>query len=270
MQEIQSIGAQTAEWIVHPGACPPLTSHGLEMCGWSHALPGFHFERQAWNLGQILVSLDDGGEWMVDGKWTPALAGTALICPAGVPHRYRCVAATGWNVAWCIFDPASSATIMPAVDVHVVTCDRRQLSAAIEGCYRECLAVADPEILDRWVGLVRSVAVRIARNGQMSSRLAHVWAAVDAAPAHSWTLAELVELAGVGDEHLRRLCRKEFARSPMAQVTWLRMRRAQALLGTGHSVTATAELVGYTDPFAFSAAFKRTMGQPPSRVASAG
>jgi len=61
----------------------------------------------------------------------------------------------------------------------------RQLQAAIEGCYRECLGVADPDILNRWVGLVRSVGVRIARNGQMSSRLAQVWAAVDAALAHA-------------------------------------------------------------------------------------
>jgi AraC-like DNA-binding protein len=235
------------------------------LCGWSEARPGFHFERQAWQTAQVLVSIEGTGEWVDEGEWRSAMPGSALVCPARIPHRYRC-SGERWRVAWCILEDRCSPEVVPQAHPRVVTCDQLQLKAAIEGCYREGLGAADPQVLGHWAGLVRALCVRIARNGQSASRLAPVWAAVDAALAHPWTLAELPGLAGVGEEQLRRLCRKDLDRSPMAQVAWLRMRRAEALLATGLSVAATSERVGYADGFTFSAAFKRIVGMPPSQV----
>ncbi len=51
----------------------------------------------------------------------------------------------------------------------------------------------------------------------------------------------------------------------MDRITWMRMDRAAALLGRSVLTIATvAEAVGYSSPFAFSTAFKRKMGIPPS------
>jgi len=56
----------------------------------------------------------------------------------------------------------------------------------------------------------------------------------------------------------------------MEHVTQIRMQHAVALLATGYySVTAVSERVGYSSPFAFSAAFKRVLGVPPSQYVTA-
>jgi AraC-like DNA-binding protein len=52
----------------------------------------------------------------------------------------------------------------------------------------------------------------------------------------------------------------------MKQVAMLRMRHAAVLLAhDAYSVEAVAGRVGYDNPYAFSTAFKRYMGVPPSR-----
>ena len=66
-------------------------------------------------------------------------------------------------------------------------------------------------------------------------------------------------------EKLRLLCHKETAKSPMAQVTYLRMRYAADLLTQDDlNVQQIGFLVGYENPFNFSLAFKRLHGLSPT------
>jgi len=61
------------------------------------------------------------------------------------------------------------------------------------------------------------------------------------------------------------LCRRQLGRSPMHQVTYLRMRRAAELLAnTSHTIEAIAQEVGYHNPFVFSNAFTKWIGWRPS------
>lgn len=48
-------------------------------------------------------------------------------------------------------------------------------------------------------------------------------------------------------------------------LTELRMTRAKDFLSAGHTVSETAYLVGYRDEFGFSRAFRKHVGEPPSR-----
>ena len=43
------------------------------------------------------------------------------------------------------------------------------------------------------------------------------------------------------------------------------MTRAKDFLSAGHTVSETAYLVGFRDEFAFSRAFRKHVGEPPSR-----
>ena len=70
----------------------------------------------------------------------------------------------------------------------------------------------------------------------------------------------------MSQEHLRRLSRQQLGRSPIQQITHLRMRRAVSLLAsTGDKVETIAREVGYENPFTFSNAFKRWTGLTPAR-----
>src|SRR5436189_4126218 len=83
--------------------------------------------------------------------------------------------------------------------------------------------------------------------------------------ADEWSLARLAREAGNSNEHLRRLCRRQLGRSPMHQVTYLRMRRATELLAsTELTIEAIAHDVGYHNPFVFSNAFTKWIGWRPS------
>ena len=66
-------------------------------------------------------------------------------------------------------------------------------------------------------------------------------------------------------EKLRILCHKETGRSPMAQVLYLRMRRAADLLADNIlTVQEVGLAVGYENQFTFSRAFRRCYHLSPS------
>lgn len=101
---------------------------------------------------------------------------------------------------------------------------------------------------------------------QQIDRLAMLWAAVAARPGANWDLDGLAKSAGTCRETLRQTCIAEHGRSPMQQVTWLRMRHAANLLRTGyHRVGEVAGIAGYANPFGFSTAFKRFHGISPKQ-----
>lgn len=63
----------------------------------------------------------------------------------------------------------------------------------------------------------------------------------------------------------RRLCLWQLGRSPMQQVTSLRLHRAADLLAsTRMKVEEVSQTVGYENAFAFSTAFKKWVGWSPS------
>lgn len=117
-------------------------------------------------------------------------------------------------------------------------------------------------------GWVHLCALRLAREHETArgdERLRRLWTRVDAELGAPWTLDTLAAAAHMSGEHLRRLCQLEAGRSPMAELTRLRMRRAGLLLrGTPSKVEAVAAAVGYGSVYAFSAAFRREVGVPPS------
>ena len=83
--------------------------------------------------------------------------------------------------------------------------------------------------------------------------------------AFDWKLDSLAARCHLSTEHLRRLCRREFGRTPMEHITYMRIRRAQELLETtGHKMDHIAATVGYHSADVFTRAFVRCVGLPPS------
>ena len=120
-------------------------------------------------------------------------------------------------------------------------------------------------MLQHWVDLVHGYVLRFARPLEKDDRLRLLWERVVAHLADHWTLPLLAQQAGFSNEHLRRLCQRQLGRSPMHQVTYLRMRRAAELLATSPlTIEAIATEVGYRNPFVFSNGFTKWIGWRPS------
>ncbi|MCA1217076.1 AraC family transcriptional regulator [Streptomyces sp. 8L] len=85
-------------------------------------------------------------------------------------------------------------------------------------------------------------------------------------PAFPWTLEGLSRLAGVSRATLSRRFAALAGQSPMAYLAWWRMVIAARLLSTSDApLSEVAARVGYGSPFAFSHAFTREFGRPPTR-----
>ena len=92
------------------------------------------------------------------------------------------------------------------------------------------------------------------------------------APEHTWTVGTLASEVGVSRATLARRFTRLVGEAPMAYLTRWRLALAADLLhDRGLTLAAVARRVGYTNPFALSAAFKREYGVSPQayRTASA-
>lgn len=113
--------------------------------------------------------------------------------------------------------------------------------------------------LDRELNSEASPAVK-----ELDGRLDRLRDRVNAHPRRPWTVAELAREMNLSVPHFSRICRQRLGLSPMRMVTRLRMELARELLrDSPWTVYQVAEHVGYQNPFAFSAAFKRDTGQNP-------
>lgn len=99
------------------------------------------------------------------------------------------------------------------------------------------------------------------RDPVLAPALAHI----HAAPHHRWTVAELATRAAASRSLLDRRFREVLGRSPIRYLADWRMHVAKDLLGsTDLGVAQVARRVGYDAEEAFSRAFKRAHGSPPS------
>jgi AraC-like DNA-binding protein len=94
--------------------------------------------------------------------------------------------------------------------------------------------------------------------------LAAALAAIHAEPARGWTVDALAEIAHLSRSRFAERFRAATGEPPLAYLTRWRMDHAAELLAGGASVNAAARAAGYRSDAAFSRAFARHHGHPPS------
>lgn len=83
-------------------------------------------------------------------------------------------------------------------------------------------------------------------------------------PAHDWTIDELAKEAGASRSVLAERFSDLVGMPPMHYLTKWRMQIASGLLMSGQNIARIAADTGYGSEAAFSRAFKKTVGVPPS------
>lgn len=215
--------------------------------------------------GHLLISHGGAGQVWVDGQWRRCRAGEAYLAPPLAPMGFRTVARRRWQFAWVYLRaPSDEPSPVIGTQASITNVDPRPIVNAIEGLYLEATALARVDRLGLWADLVNEYAREIARASEAIDPLWRLWADVDARLNEHWSLERLAAHATMRPEALRRLTLRTTGRSPMRQVTHLRMRRAEALLrSTGDKLFGIARQVGYQNTFAFSTAFNRWKGASP-------
>ncbi|MGW4634824.1 AraC family transcriptional regulator [Nocardia sp. NPDC004415] len=94
--------------------------------------------------------------------------------------------------------------------------------------------------------------------------------AIHAKPFQRWTVASLAAEALVSRALFAKRFTEVMGEPPLTYLTEWRMAEAEELLADpARSVAQVAITVGYSDPFGFSAAFKRSRGQSPTEFRTA-
>jgi len=261
-REMHMVGGSTREWIVSAALCPALVAHDITLAGLTEAGPDFCFVRSDPSIGQLLACTGGAGWVWGDAGWERCEAGQVYVTPPSVFHGYRADSAAPWRLCWV---QSRGDWLRVSDRPRLLPGETGPLASAISGLHREVMQSADPSLLPSWAFLVSSYARRLVQPGGGDPRLRLLWDSVNADLAAPWTVEELARRVSLSPEHLRRLCQTQLAVSPMRHVTALRMRRAAAFLASeSYTIEAVARLVGYDSPYAFSTAFKRQMGVPPS------
>lgn len=266
LRETQTIGARTRERVVPAAACPALGMHHLVSVGLSEAEEGFRWVRERPSVSVILACTHGYGYVLVDGSWCVCGQGMIYLAPPSEIHAYHAVEGVRWRLCWVIHEQAKAQP--PLVAAPAPLLDRAEpwpLYASIQGLYGERIGPGDPAVMHHWVELVHLHAQRMTRHRDRDERLWRLWEEVDADLARRWSIEDLASVACTSGEYLRRLCHEQTGRSPGRHVTYLRMQRAASLLKTTDwTLETVARAVGYENVFAFSTAFKRWIGVPPS------
>jgi AraC-like DNA-binding protein len=272
LRDMHIIGPGCNERLVGPANSPSLSFFDIRLAGLTRAVPEFRFVRTRARFNQLLVCLGGFGHVWVAGEWLRCTPGTAYVTPADAFHAYHAVAVEPWEFCFVIYSHAFRSGLLAQLrQPALIPADPQRLPAAIEGLYDEATGMHEPPAMHHWIALVDQYAQRILEPAAGSdTRLRQLWKEVETNLDHPWDLEQLAARINVTPEHLRRLCRRQVHASPMHYVTRLRLRHAASLLASRiYSVEVVARKVGYTNAFAFSTAFKREMGMPPSEYSQA-
>ena len=254
------------EWIQASPLCPLLAQHHIAHVGLLEANEPFEIARPDQSGTFMLACLSGSGLVKVDGQWKRVAAGQACLQPPFVSNEMKTTGREPWRICWVRYrESRESNPIVSAASPVLGAYDPQPLLHAIQGLHAECKGEAAPAMLHLWTELIHSYVLRFAQPHQADARLWKLWEAVQKSLDYPWSLEELAHRACVCKEHLRRLCRNELGRSPMQQVTFLRMQQARHLLATtDEKVETITRQIGYTNPHTFSNTFKKWNGWRPS------
>lgn len=264
MPETHQLGQGTEQWGVTGQIVAALERHHLLAVGRTLARDGLAFVRHAPPFGLVQVCVGGHGQVFLEGDFVFCATGMAYLTPPNVFHAYRTTGIGEWEFVWLMYAPDGSPLASLPKPV-LVSCDPKPLGLSVEGLYHESTHGKDRTAIEGWLELAAHYGRALVESVRTTDRLTSLWAKVEKDLARSWTADDLARAAAMSKEQLRRLSLRETNRSPIEQVAWLRMQRASLLLGDAErSIEAIAAAVGYESAFAFSRAFKRWCGQPPS------
>jgi len=216
----------------------------------------------------MMVILEGHGEVLFDGGWQVVRAGEACLLPPYMYNAFRCLEGVPWKFVWVRYGESKGVQPIAGTNTPVKgKLNGLPLESAVRGLWHEINTKNDEELALKWAELIHRNVLHFARPADLDDRLWKVWKKAEEQLARRWTLTELASIGNMSEEHLRRLCLKQFGRSPKQHLIYLRMIKAREMLITSDAkVSVIANAVGYDSGFTFSNTFKKWAGIRPSEL----
>ena len=259
-------GARSRRWVLEAKDCSELAVRHMARLGIDEAQAPYCRVRLQPAGSFFLAALEGEGRVLLEGRWQKIGPGMMCLAPPRVLNALVATPGQRWVFAWVRYDePSWVSPLVGASSPLRVRAGAEEFGHVLRGLRREWDGERDAAQLHHWVSLLHGLALRAARPWHSDSRVGQLWGVVANDLAHDWKLSSLAARCHVSAEHLRRLCRREFGRTPMEHVTSMRIRKAQGLLETTeHKLEHIAASVGYRSNDVFTRAFVRCVGVTPS------
>jgi AraC-like DNA-binding protein len=266
MHGVLAANVEMRPWLAGFPVCQALNQYQIVHVGFQEAVAPTRIMRTKQTTTYFLACLGGRGRVMIDGRWRTCRDGYACLLPAHTLNAFEALPGAPWRFCWVCYQLSSGQRpIADTTSPVMARFEALPLRCAIEGLTYECNGLGQPTLMQEWADLIHAYVLRFAQPSHQPDYLRLLWERVVSQLGDNWTLNRLASEAGYSNEHLRRLCRRQLGRSPMHQVTYLRMRRAAELLATTEQTIESIALeVGYQNPFVFSNAFTKWIGWRPS------
>lgn len=257
---------QTREVKLTAEECPALALHRIAHIGWVETPPPYRVVRLQPTGSFVMACVAGEGRVLLDGRWQQFRPGTACLAPPRTLNAFHAVPGKRLHFCWVrYFEPAGTPPVVSAQSPVKAPCDPTLLYSAAQGLRAEAAGAGEARLLHHWVELIHAEVERLAKPWHLRERLARIWFRVAEDLAAPWSAEELARRAHCSKEHLRRLCLRELGRTPMQQVTFMRVQRATELLcETEEKLESIALAVGYSNAFALSKVLKKWLGCSPT------
>lgn len=219
-----------------------------------------------WAETCVCLVIAGHGRYRSRGGWRPVAPGAVYLHPRDRDHQIERRDPGRW-IEWSLrFDHRLEA---PLAALGLIPDDLvASAPLAFPAASRLRGVIADRERSSSAVLLAMQELLAAIRAGAMPSADPIARAADDLAAdlRAEEPIARVAQRAGYSPVHFRRLFAHRYGVAPATYRDRARMRRAETMLrDEGLSVTATAALLGYATPFAFSRRFRETHGVSPGR-----
>ena len=264
-------GPRTRRWVLESTVCPELAACRIARVGLDDCAPPYARVRLR-PMGSFFLETTAGeGRILLDGRWQRVRAGQLCLAPPRVLNAFHAVPGRRWSFAWVrCEEPSWIKPLVGAGSPLRVRAAAGEMARVLTGLRGEWEGARDPRMIHHWVALLHGLLQRFGRPWHGQERLWKLWEEVAREPAAAWTLTTLSARVHMSTEHLRRLCLRELGRTPVQQLTYLRMQRAKELLErSDDKLEVIAPAIGYLSALVFSRAFKRWIGCTPTEYRGA-
>lgn len=263
---VKALNVESRPWIESFPVCPILNQYQILHVGVQKISAPTRIVRTKQTTSYFLACINGKGRVLIDGSWRICQKGYACFLPAHALNAFEALPGVTWEFCWvCYLRPVEQRPFADVTVPVMARYDALPLQSAVTGLIHECSGPNQPTLMQEWTDLINAYVLRFIKPSNQPDQLRLLWERVASQLSDQWNLAKLAHEAGYSNEHLRRLCRRQLGRSPMHQVTYLRMRRAAELLATTEqTIESISHEIGYQNPFVFSNAFTKWIGWRPS------
>lgn len=272
IREIHIIGPKCRERYLSGLKNGPLAEIGVFLAGISNLEGRYCMSRPCPPVYVVLGTLAGTARLQTEHGIRLLNQGELVLAPPRVPHRYDTLHGKRWRMVWFHLH---HRPWMPQFDaVRIFKPDFTLKLAEETNDILQEISASSYLGLQARMAKEAYVAVLIQRMFHLNQSneqtryekiLSQFSQLVMEDLAKPWTLAQMAAISGFSAGHLNRICRQYYGHPAMRQLTRWRMEHAALILRRGElKIEAVANLCGYANAFAFSVAFKRRFGCPPS------